>query len=92
MALMKSALLAASQSRNAKFSNRSFAAKKQDAEGENGYFSGSYSEIAVAQFPDWTPQSVLDRGLATLDFLELRWHVSLGALDEKVKFLNLEFL
>jgi hypothetical protein len=85
-------LLAASQSRNAKFSNRSFAAKKQDADGEKGYYSGSYSEIAVAQIPDWTPQSVLDRGLAMLDFLESRWHVSLGAHDDKVKFLNLEFL
>ena len=46
----------------------------------------------MAQFPDWTPQSILDRGLTMLDFLESRWHVSLGARDEKVKFLNLEFL
>ena len=85
-------LLAASQSRNAKFSNRPFAAKKQDLDGEEGYFSGSYGEIAVAQLPDWTPQSVLDRGLAMLNFLELHWHISLGAHDEKVKFLSLEFL
>jgi hypothetical protein len=85
-------LLAASHSRNAKFSNRSFAAKKQDAEGETGYFSGSYSEIAVAQSPDWTPQTVLARGLAMLDFLESRWLVSLGSHNDKVKFLNLEFL
>ena len=85
-------LLAASQSRNARFSNRPFAAKKMDAEGAKGYFNGSYSEIAVAQFPDWTPQSVLERGVAMLDFLEAHWHVSLGSRDDKVRFLNLEFL
>jgi hypothetical protein len=85
-------LLAASHSRNAKFSNRPFAAKKQDAEGERGYFSGSYSEIAVAQFSDWTPSVVLDRGLAMLDFLESRWRIDLGSRDDKVRFLNLEFL
>ena len=66
--------------------------KKQDEDGEKGYFSGSYSEIAVAQCPDWTPQSVLNRGLTMLDFLESNWHVSLGGRAEKVKFLNLEFL
>src|SRR5438270_359250 len=33
-------LLALSQSRNSKFSNRSFATKKQDAEGVRGYFNG----------------------------------------------------
>lgn len=85
-------LLAASQSRNSKFSNRPFAAKKQDAEGLKGYFSGSYSEIAVAQVPDWTPRTVLDRGLMMLDFLEVRWQISLGSRSEKLKFLNLEFL
>ena len=46
----------------------------------------------MAQLPDWTPQAVLDRGLAMLDFLESRWLVSLGSHDDKVKFLNLEFL
>ncbi|HTA45571.1 MAG TPA: DUF262 domain-containing protein [Bryobacteraceae bacterium] len=85
-------LVAASQSRNSKFSNRPFAAKKQDADGAKGYFNGSYSEIEVAQLADWTPQSILNRGLAMLDFLESRWHVSLGTHDDKVKFLNLEFL
>lgn len=85
-------LLAASQSRNARFSNRPFATKKEDADGARGYFNGSYSEIAVARFPDWTPESVLERGLTMLAFLESRWRISLGSRDEKVNFLNLEFL
>lgn len=85
-------LLAASQSRNSKFSNRPFSAKKYDANGAKGYFNGSYSEIAVAQLDAWTPQSVLDRGLAMLTFLESRWDVSLGTREDKMKFLNLDFL
>ena len=40
-----------SQSRNSKASNRSFARKKQDDNGVQGYFNGSYSEISVAQPP-----------------------------------------
>src|ERR1035437_4745749 len=39
-------LLALSQGRNSKASNRDFTLKKQDAGGVGGYFNGSYSEIA----------------------------------------------
>ena len=85
-------LLALSQSRNSKFSNRAFGVKKQDADGVKGYFNGSYSEIAVAQYADWTPDAILQRGIAMIDFLEARWKVSLGSHAEKLKFLNLEFL
>lgn len=84
--------MALSQSRNSKFSNRSFATKKQDVDGIAGYFNGSYSEIAVTQYPEWTPEAILERGLAMLDFLERRWRVSLGTRSDKVKLLNLEFL
>ena len=85
-------LLPLSQSRNTRFSNRSFAAKKQDNDGVRGYFNGSYSEIAVAQLSDWTPKEVLQRGLDMLDFLEKRWRISLGGRADKVKLLGLDFL
>jgi uncharacterized protein DUF262/uncharacterized protein DUF1524 len=85
-------LLLLSQSRNSKASNRPFARKKQDCDGVRGYFNGSYSEIAVAQFPDWTPETVLQRGLEMLNFLESRWDVSLGTRDEKLELLSLKFL
>jgi hypothetical protein len=85
-------LLALSQSRNSKASNRPFVRKRQDDNGLQGYFNGSYSEIAVAQFMDWTPEAVLRRGLAMLDFIELRWDISLGTRADKVGLLNLEFL
>jgi len=83
-------LLALSRQRNSRFSNRPFVEKKQD--GEFGYFNGSYSEINVSQSEEWTPQAILNRGLEILDFLEVRWGVSLGSRYEKVKLLGLEFL
>ena len=85
-------LLALSQSRNASFSNRPFSVKKQDAKGVNGYYNGSYSEIAVAQFAEWTPEAVLKRGLDMVRFLENRWNISLGSHLEKKQFLRLEFM
>lgn len=85
-------LLALSHSRNAKFSNRAFAIKKQDHDGVQGYYNGSYSEIQVAQAPNWTPEQVLRRGVQMLEFLEQRWHVSLGSEEHKVYLLRLEFL
>ncbi len=85
-------LLALSQQRNSRLSNRSFARKREDEDNVRGYSNGSYSEIDVAKRQDWTPHAVLGRGLAMLDFLEKRWSVSLGSRTEKVKLLNLEFL
>jgi hypothetical protein len=85
-------LLALSQRRNAKASNRPFNDKKKDLDGFQGYFSGSYSEIAVAEFEDWTPARVLTRGLDMVDFIEKRWSVSLGTNSEKIDFLGLSFL
>jgi hypothetical protein len=82
-------LLPLSRSRNSKFSNRKFATKKQDADGITGYYNGSHSEIAVAQYPDWTPDLILARGLEMLDFLECRWKVPLGSRETKVKLLGL---
>jgi hypothetical protein len=83
-------LLPLSNSRNAKFSNRPFATKKQDADGVQGYYNGSYSEIQVAQYQDWTPDLIKARGLKMLGFLEEHWNTSLGSQEEKMQFLNIE--
>ena len=85
-------LLALSQSRNSQFSNRVFAAKRQDAEGVRGYYNGSYSEIEVSKAPTWTPQQVLERSLSMLAFLEERWNISLGPRGSRLFLLKLEFL
>ncbi|WP_437826869.1 DUF262 domain-containing protein [Sorangium sp. So ce1153] len=83
-------LLALSASRNSTFSNRSFVDKRQDA--DCGYSKGSYSEIAVAQETNWTPQMILSRGLTMLLYLETRWQISLGSRAEKLRLLRVEFL
>ncbi len=57
-----------------------------------GYDTGSYSEIAVAQQEDWTPELVLRRGLEMPDFLEIRWGVDLGTRAQKLRYLGLDFL
>ena len=85
-------LLALSQARNSALSNRKFEQKKQDENGVRGYDHGSYSEIAVAQFTDWSPETVLKRGLDMLDFMEVRWNMSLGTEEEKKRLLFLDFL
>jgi uncharacterized protein DUF1524 len=85
-------LLALSQSRNSSLSNRAFGKKKQDTNGVKGYYNGSYSEIAVAQVTDWTPEAILKRGLEMLGFLESHWRVSLGSQLDKKQFLYLDFL
>ena len=85
-------LLALSQSRNSKFSNRPFARKKHDEDGVQGYYNGSFSEIRVSQYADWTPDCVVDRSLQMLGFLEERWKTSLGSQDDKLRLLNLDSL
>jgi Protein of unknown function (DUF1524) len=85
-------LLALSRPRNSSFSNRAFSVKKQDAGGVTGYFNGSYSEIDIAQLPDWTPETVLRRGMEMVKFLERRWDISFEGRRERLQFLNLEFM
>ena len=81
-------LLALSQSRNKSFSNKAFGNKKRDAKGVKGYYNGSYSEIAVAQVPGWSPETILRRGLEMVEFLETRWNIFLGSQTEKKRFLG----
>ena len=85
-------LLALSQSRNSSFGRRAFDLKKQDAKGVTGYYNGSYSEIEVAQEPDWTPLAIRTRGLKMVEFLENHWSISLGSQSDKTRFLCLEFM
>ena len=84
-------LLPLSRSRNSRFSNRPFGVKKQDSDGVQGYYNGSYSEVQVAQRDEWTPETIKDRGLEMVKFLEERWNISLGSQEEKLQFLNIQF-
>jgi hypothetical protein len=81
-------LLALSTSRNSKLSNRPFKAKCDDSKAVIGYRNGSYSEIAVARQPDWTPDDIIARGLEMLRFMEQRWNISLGSDADKQTLLG----
>ncbi|WP_311764976.1 DUF4268 domain-containing protein [Paenibacillus agricola] len=67
-------LLPLAQSINSSLQNDSFPDKKSSsAAGRRGYENGSHSEIEVAKKQNWTAENILNRGLALLRFLELRW-------------------
>ena len=67
-------LLALSQSRNSRASNRPFARKKQDDEGVQGYFNGSYSEISPVSANRCSSSTILKA--PTLQALQLAFENS----------------
>ena len=71
---------------NSKLQNNSFADKK------NRYMIGSRSEQKVAQYEEWTPKTILNRGLEILTFIENEWEFKFPNLAEKKKVLGLEFM
>lgn len=85
-------LLALSQSVNSALQNDEFEDKKNPkGKKRRGYANGSHSEVEVAQYKDWTPDCIKERGLKLLEFLENRWDVKF-AEDSKLKVLGLEFM
>ena len=82
-------LLALSMRKNSSLQDKSFAIKKR--EGNTGYYNGSYSEIEVAQYTQWTADEILERGLLMIDFMCERWNIELER-ETKIEILHLEFL
>jgi len=85
-------LVALSRPKNSALGNRSFLDKKKGSEETTGYVGGSYSEIEVSQYDDWTPEAILERGLKMLAFMEKRWQFKLKDRAAKIKALGLSFL
>ena len=58
-----------------------------------GFFNGSYSEINVASYKNWTAKEIKDRGLKMLSFLEERWNFDIeNDWDiKKIDLLNINF-
>ena len=85
-------LLALSQSINSSLQNDEFELKKNPTnERKRGYTNGSNSEIEVSKYSDWTPITILNRGLKLLEFMENRWQFK---IDEDIKYdlLGLSFM
>lgn len=57
------------------------------------YKTGSQSEIEVSnEYKEWNADSILERGLKLLKFMEERWEFQFKDEADKYKLLNLEFL
>lgn len=59
---------------------------------QNSLDKNLLNQVEVADFSDWTPDSILKRGLKILQFLEERWSVTIGDMEAKKRLLFLEFL
>jgi hypothetical protein len=86
-------LLPLSRPKNASLSNKPFP-DKVDGKQEPvvGYRFGSYAEIEVAKEKEWTPGSILQRGLRMLAFMERRWEIEIGDENQKKIMLGLDFM
>lgn len=85
-------LLPLSQSVNSSLQNDEFESKKNGNEKRTrGYANGCYSEMEVAKEKNWTPNSILERGLKLLGFMEQRWGFSFKN-EIKYELLGLYFM
>ena len=85
-------LLPLSRPKNSALGNLPFPAKRDGTKETHGYKYGSYSEIEVAQLEDWTPETILERGVRILSFMERRWKINIGDNSVKAHLLGLDFL
>jgi hypothetical protein len=86
-------LLPLSRSKNASMQNDSFPDKKfPSGKSHKGYTDGSHSEIEVAAYKDWNADSILDRGLKLLEFMERRWNIKFANNESKKDMLFLDFM
>ncbi|WP_089814982.1 DUF262 domain-containing protein [Chitinophaga sp. YR627] len=89
-------LLLLAHSKNSELQNRCFPYKcrHENRFGDfSGYFSGSYSEIEVSSFDNWTPVEIMERGRKMLDFMDNRWSIDFDDWGvNKDSLLGLDFL
>jgi len=89
-------LLLLGQSKNSELQNKCFDFKKKHKNrngDEVGYFNGSYSEIDVACYQNWTANEIKERGLKMIYFLEERWGINIDDWNgiDRLNLLNLNF-
>ena len=88
-------LLPLSSSINSSLQNDCFNDKKLVKKDDNdnvirgGYSNGSYSEQEVSVEFQWGPNEIRKRGLKLLSFMETRWQINLGSVENKMDLLHL---
>ncbi len=86
-------LLPLSNSKNSSMQNDSFPDKKSPkSRTHKGYTDGSHSEIEVAAYTDWNADTILERGLKLLEFMEGRWDFEFLNDEQKKEMLFLDFM
>ena len=85
-------LVVISDLKNQKLANKSFDEKKGSGSSRIGFLYGTFSEVEIAQYNDWNAESILNRGLLIISFIERRWGVRIGNKKDKIAFLGLSFL
>ncbi|MRG47453.1 DUF262 domain-containing protein [Chitinophaga sp. SYP-B3965] len=85
-------LLPLSKPKNSSLQNKCFLKKIDNDTNQVGYRYGSYSENEISKLTEWTPQEILKKGLKLLEFMERKWNIPLGDIQQKTKLLGLTFI
>lgn len=91
-------LLPLSQSINSSLQNDCFVDKKKPKYNDKkekirqGYSDGSHSEIEVSNYPDWNADTILERSIKLLEFMEKRWDLKFEDETAMAELLFLDFM
>lgn len=91
-------LLPLSQSINSSLQNDCFVDKKKPKYNDKtekirqGYSDGSHSEIEVSNYPDWNADTILERSIKLLEFMEKRWELKFEDETAMAELLFLNFM
>lgn len=91
-------LLPLSQSINSSLQNDCFVDKKKPKYNDKkekirqGYSDGSHSEIEVSNYPDWNADTILERSIKLLEFMEKRWDLKFEGETAMAELLFLDFM
>lgn len=89
-------LVLLSHFKNSELQNKCFDFKTRHTNKEGnevGFFNGSYSEIKVSRYEDWTPDEISQRGEEMLEFMSDRWNIDFEDWEiSKEDLLQLDFI
>lgn len=91
-------LLPLSQSINSSLQNDCFVDKKKPKYNDRkekirqGYSDGSHSEIEVSVYQEWNADTILERSIKLLEFMEKRWNLKFESEAAMAGLLFLDFM
>lgn len=85
-------LVPLSQPKNSSFQNKPFLEKVGNTKNTVGFKYGSFSEIELTNYKEWTAVQILQRSIKLLKFMEKRWGIDFGGTDKMVNFAGLGFV